>query len=204
MRPRWNNCKIVTVAQVYNFVYCILWTEAHCKWTGGSAFEVNAAENERFTVVCSGCHQNLKIGNSTLSFRILRRRILLKCARDTGAARSFFPHSTNQIIVLWRHRYRCCRPCLSSLLPKLNATSPYWTTKVTRLVIGKQSWYIHIFWWRFLFHCVFLLFCLRCLVLLRCLAPFSPVWCCHSFCWTSVAHKNRFPACREQQLFPQG
>ena len=30
-----------------------------------------------------------------------------------------FPHSTNQIIVFWRHHCRWCRPCLSSLIGSL-------------------------------------------------------------------------------------
>ena len=35
-------------------------------------------ENERVTVVCSRCRQNLKFGNFTLSFERLRRRIFLR------------------------------------------------------------------------------------------------------------------------------
>ena len=51
---------------------------AHCKWTGISAVQVNY-ENERFTVVCSRCRQNLKIRNFTLSFGRWRQWIVLKC-----------------------------------------------------------------------------------------------------------------------------
>ena len=51
---------------------------ARCKWTGRSAVEVNI-ENERFTVVCSRCRENLTFGNFTLSFGRWRQRIVLKC-----------------------------------------------------------------------------------------------------------------------------
>ena len=51
---------------------------ARSKWTVRSAVEVNIA-NERFTVVCSRCRENLKCGNFTLSFGRLRQGIVLKC-----------------------------------------------------------------------------------------------------------------------------
>ena len=47
-------------------------------------------------------------------FGRLRQIILLKCVRTCSTI--IFPHSSNQIIVFWRRRCCCRRPCLRSLI----------------------------------------------------------------------------------------
>ena len=44
--------------------------------------------------------------------------------RAARAARLFIPHSTNQIIVFWRRRCRCRRPCLRSLMKTFPVVVP--------------------------------------------------------------------------------
>ena len=66
-------------------------------------------ENEKFTVVCTHFHQNLKFGNFSLSlnWQTMSKNFFQVCA--CMCSRIIFPHSTNQIIVF------CHFPCLSSL-----------------------------------------------------------------------------------------
>ena len=95
-------------------------SRAGCKWSGRSSFKVNI-ENERCTAVCSRCRQNLKFGNFTLSFG--RRTQGIRSSACGTCSTIIFAHSTNQIIVFWRPRWRCHGPCLSSLLSSKRRTS---------------------------------------------------------------------------------
>ena len=61
-------------------------------------------ENEKFTVVCSPCRQNLKFGNFNFSFDRLYQIILLNCVPQVQQD-YFFPISP--IIVFWRCLRRC-------------------------------------------------------------------------------------------------
>ena len=64
------------------------------------------------------CRQNLKFENFTSSFGRLRQKIAPKSMPHVQHD-YFFPHSTNQIIDLWRCRFRCrCRHFLNSVLLK--------------------------------------------------------------------------------------
>ena len=68
-------------------------------------------KNESFTVAGSRCRQNLKNENFTSSFGRPRQNLHQK-----ACCTIIFPHSTNQIIHLWRCRCRCCLHFLNSLL----------------------------------------------------------------------------------------
>ena len=67
------------------------------------------------TAGCSRYRENLKFGNFTLLFVRLRQRIVLKCVRHVTCSTIIFTPSTNQIIVFWRGRCRCRRPCFREL-----------------------------------------------------------------------------------------
>lgn len=56
-------------------------------WVGTNGLKVKI-KNVKFTVVGSGCRENLKVGNFTVLFCRQRQRNVLKC---------IFPHSTNHI-----------------------------------------------------------------------------------------------------------
>ena len=80
-----------------------------------SGFHVKA-KNERFTAASSHCLQNLKYENLTPSFARIRQNIAPKSVPHVQ--HDYFPslYSTNQIIDLWRCRWRGRRQVLSSLL----------------------------------------------------------------------------------------
>ena len=83
----------------------------HFRLLGTNIFHVTA-KNERFTAASSRCRQNVKYENFTLSFGRLRQNIAPK-ACCTCSTISFL-RSTNQIIDLWRCRWR--RQILNSLM----------------------------------------------------------------------------------------
>ena len=70
--------------------------------------------NERFTTASSRCRHNLKYENFTSSFARLRQNIAPKACCTCSTI--IFLHSTNQIIDLWRCRWRCRRQILNSLM----------------------------------------------------------------------------------------
>ena len=55
---------------------------------GRSAVAIHI-ENEKFTVVCTHFHQNLKFGNFTLSLGRLCQRIFFKCVHACAAGLFF-------------------------------------------------------------------------------------------------------------------
>ena len=77
---------------------------------GTNGFHVKA-KNERFTVASFLCRQNLKYENFTSSFGRLRQNIAPKSVPHVQHDYYFF-HSTNNIIDLWRCRWRCRRQIL--------------------------------------------------------------------------------------------
>ena len=98
-----------------------------------SAIKVNT-ENYRLTVVCSSIHQNAKCGNFTLLF--CRGRHGLVHNSVSHVQHDYFPHSTNQILNLWRCRCRSRRWCQSSQIsPAIINSSPQqkWETSTRKL-----------------------------------------------------------------------
>ena len=87
--------------------------ELHFRLLGTNGFHVKA-KSERFSATSSRCRQNLKYENSTSSFGRLRQNIATKSVPHVQTI--IFLHSTNQIIDLWRCRWRCRRQILNSLL----------------------------------------------------------------------------------------
>ena len=81
---------------------------------GTNGFRVKA-KNERFTAASSRCRQNLKYENFTSSFGRLRQN--QKAYRTCSTI--IFLHSTNEIIDLWRCRWRCRRQIFNSLISRL-------------------------------------------------------------------------------------
>ena len=86
--------------------------EVHFRLLGTNGFHAKT-KNESFTVAGSRCRQNLKNENFTSSFGRLRQNLHQKACCTCSTI--IFPHSTNQIIHLWRCRSRCCRHFLNSL-----------------------------------------------------------------------------------------
>ena len=82
---------------------------------GTNGFQVKA-ENEKFIAVGFRCRQNLKYENFTLSFGRLRQKLHQQACRTCSTI--IFPHSTNQIIDLWRCRGRCRRHFFNSPMAK--------------------------------------------------------------------------------------
>ena len=91
----------------------------HFRLPGTNGFHVKA-KNERFTSASSRCRQNLKYENYTSSFGRLRQNKLHQKACRTCST-IIFLHSTNQIIDLWRCRWRCLRQILNSLLSHIQS-----------------------------------------------------------------------------------
>ena len=97
--------------------------EVRYRLLGTNAFHVKA-KNEGFTAAG-------RVVVRTSKMKISRRHLAdyvkkLHQKRAARAARLFFPHSTNQIIHLWRCRCRRCRHFLNSLISRIrtvNATS---------------------------------------------------------------------------------
>ena len=87
-------------------------TEVYFRLLGTKDFHVKA-KDERFTAADWRCRQNLKYENLTSSFGRLRQKLHTQKACRRGIT-MLFPHSTNQIIDLWRSR--CRRRFLNSLI----------------------------------------------------------------------------------------
>ena len=87
------------------FLASFIVDRTRCKWTGWSAVEVNIIiENEIFAVVCSRCVKTLNLETSRCHLADYVKEFYKNACR--ACSMNIFPHSTNQIIVLW-----CCRPC---------------------------------------------------------------------------------------------
>ena len=96
-----NVCHVIRNRQSVLFVFF-----------GPNAFHVKA-ENEKLIASDLCCRQKLKYENFTSSFGRLRQKLHQKSCRTCSTI--IFPHSTNQIINLWRCRGRCRRHFLNSL-----------------------------------------------------------------------------------------
>ena len=70
-------------------------------------------ENERSTAADSRCRRSIKYANFTSSSDRLRQKLHQKACRTCSTI--IFPHSTNQIIDLWRCLCRCRSHFLNSL-----------------------------------------------------------------------------------------
>ena len=81
---------------------------------GTNAFHACKVKEQRFTAASSRCRQNLKYDNFTSSFGRLRQNIAPKSVPHVQ--HDYFLHSTNQVIDLWRFRWRCRRQILNSLI----------------------------------------------------------------------------------------
>ena len=78
---------------------------------------VSAAKNGRFTVAGSRYRQNLTYENFTALFGRLRQKLhQIVCRTCRTPSTIIFPHSTNQIIDLWRCRCRSRRHSLINFL----------------------------------------------------------------------------------------
>ena len=102
---------------------------------GTNAFHVKA-ENEKLIAADLRCRQNLKYENFTSSFGRLRQKLHQKSCRTCSTI--VFPHSTNQIIHLWRCRGRCCRHFLNSLSYRVIAVKSH---RFTRAKLKKYKCY---------------------------------------------------------------
>ena len=117
--------RIQSVALKYNlalsYVFCdysMLVTlckvgEVCFRFLGTNGFSCKGKE---WKIYCCGLALPSKHVQSNM--KISRRYLAKNCTkkRVARAARLFFPHSTNQIIDLWRCRCRCCRRFLNSLV----------------------------------------------------------------------------------------
>ena len=72
------------------------------------------AKNERFTAASFRCRQKLKVKTSRCRLADYVKTSHQKACRTCSTI--IFLHSTNQIIDLWRCRWRCRRQILNSLL----------------------------------------------------------------------------------------
>ena len=85
---------------------------------GGVHFRLHGfhvkAKNERFTAASSRCRQNLKINMKISGCRLADYVKTLQQKACRTCSTIIFLHSTNQIIDLWRFRWRCSREILNS------------------------------------------------------------------------------------------
>ena len=79
------------------------------------------AKNERFTAPGLRCRQNLKYKNSRRHLVDYVKELHQKAWRTCSTI--IFPHSTKQIVDLWRCPGRCRRHFLNSLLGSLRSTT---------------------------------------------------------------------------------
>ena len=115
----------------------------HFRLLGTNGFHVKA-KNERFPAASSRCRQNFRYENFTSSFGRLRQNIAPKSVPHVqhDYFLIFFFHSTNEIIGLWRCRWRSRRPILNSLLATLSKHDDDSNKNLTNL---------HIWQWKTVF-----------------------------------------------------